>query len=172
MDFTDQQLRILDILPRVSAALSIFGSLFIIYQVLKNPKKREMVYHRQMLVLSCTDFIYSAVRFVGGWPPPGSAWCTSNAFLGLLTAVPQAMFNAALCLYYLFTIRYKWSEVQMRRLQPLLLVFPIVWGLVSAIFPLSAGCSGTDCIPAEKYYDLFNPIALYVPLWTSFAVAL
>ena len=190
MGFTDQQLRILDILPRVSAALSIFGSSFIIYQVLKNTKKREMVYHRQMLILSCTDFLYSAVWFVGSWPAPASGWCTANAFLGLLTAVPQAMFNAAMCLYYLFTIRYKWSEVQMRRLQPLLLVFPIVWGLVSAILPLSAGminpgingacfaskapsgCSGTDCIPAEHYYDLFSSIALYVPLWTSFAVAL
>mmetsp|Transcript_30558 Transcript_30558/g.61311 ORF Transcript_30558/g.61311 Transcript_30558/m.61311 type:complete len:348 (-) Transcript_30558:90-1133(-) len=149
-----------------------------------------MVYHRQMLILSCTDFLYSAVWFVGSWPAPASGWCTANAFLGLLTAVPQAMFNAAMCLYYLFTIRYKWSEVQMRRLQPLLLVFPIVWGLVSAILPLSAGminpgingacfaskapsgCSGTDCIPAEHYYDLFSSIALYVPLWTSFAVAL
>mmetsp|Transcript_8039 Transcript_8039/g.12208 ORF Transcript_8039/g.12208 Transcript_8039/m.12208 type:complete len:390 (+) Transcript_8039:205-1374(+) len=190
MSFTDQQKRIIAILPRVTAALSILGSSFIIYQVLKNPKKREMVYHRQMLILSCTDFIYSAVWFVGSWPPSGSVWCTSNAFLGLLTGVPQAMFNAALCLYYLFTIRYKWSEVQMRRLQPLLLVFPIVWGLFNAIFPLSAGminpgvngvcwlvktpsgCSGTDCIPAEKYYDLFNPIALHFPLWISFAVAL
>jgi len=190
MVWTDQQLRILDILPRVSAALSILGSLFIIYQVLKNPKKREMVYHRQMLILSCTDFLYSAVWFVGSWPAPGSGWCTANAFVGLMTAVPQAMFNAALCLYYLFTIRYKWSEVQMRRLQPLLISFPFVWGLVSAVLPLAAGminpginglcwvqkapsgCSGTDCIPAENYFDLFLVIALIIPLWTSFAVAL
>eukprot|EP00984_Skeletonema_dohrnii_P027919 scaffold17647_cov83-Skeletonema_dohrnii-CCMP3373.AAC.1 len=107
-----------------------------------------------------------------------------------MTAVPQAMFNAAMCLYYLFTIRYKWSEVQMRRLQPLLIAFPFVWGLVSAILPLAAGminpgvnglcfvaeapsgCSGTDCIPAQKYYELFDVIALIIPLWTSFAVAL
>eukprot|EP00985_Skeletonema_marinoi_P013771 scaffold6871_cov113-Skeletonema_marinoi.AAC.1 len=125
MGFTDQQLRILDILPRVSAALSIFGSSFISIKCSKTLRNVKW---------STTVKLW----FVGSWPAPASGWCTANAFLGLLTAVPQAMFNAAMCLYYLFTIRYKWSEVQMRRLQPLLLVFPIVWGLVSAILPLSA----------------------------------
>jgi hypothetical protein len=188
--FTDQQLLTLDVLPRVTSALSILGSSFIIYQVLKNPKKREMMYHRQMFTLSCTDFIYSVVWFVGSWPSPDSGWCKANAFVGLVSGVPQAMFNASLCLYYMFTIRYKWTEHRMCRLQPLLIGFPIVWGLVSAIIPLAAGminpalngicwvtkhprgCSGSECIPDQSYYDLFTVVALTIPLWGAYIVAL
>jgi hypothetical protein len=190
MSLTDRQLLTLDVLPRVTAALSILGSSFIIYQVLKNPKKREMVYHRQMLTLSCTDFLFSAAWFVGSWPAPGSGWCTANGFVGMLSSVPEAMFNAALCLYYMFTIQYKWTEDQMRRLQPLLIAFPIVWGLASAVIALAAGminpgingvcsavktpsgCTGSECIPDGSYYDLFSVVALIIPIWGSYIVAL
>jgi hypothetical protein len=45
MALTAQQQLALEIITRVTAVMSILGSSFIIYEVLKNPKKRGMAYH-------------------------------------------------------------------------------------------------------------------------------
>ena len=90
--------------------VSVLGSSFIIYEVLKNPKKRVMAYHLQMLALSIADFLYSTSWFVYNWPAPNSGWCTANGFLILLTNTPEAMLSAGVCVYYLFFVYFAWSE--------------------------------------------------------------
>jgi hypothetical protein len=191
MAFSELQIIQLRIVMRTFSVLSILGSAFIIYEVLNNPKKRRMAYHRQMLILSCSDLIFSASNFfVASWPAPDSGWCTAKGFIALSTAVPEAMYNAGLCVYYMLTIRYQWTEQQVLRLQPLLIIFPILWGLASAIAPLvrgmihhnpvygcwiipsPSGCLGSQCIPDESYYHLYNFIFIYIPRWISFGVAL
>ncbi len=155
--------------------MSILGSSFIIYEVLKNPKKRVMAYHLQMLALSIADFLYSIFWFVSNWPAPDSGWCTANGFLNLLTGTPQAMLSAGVCLYYLSFVYFAWSEEKILRYQRVLIILPIIWGLITAILPLArgminpnpftghcnmyptpAGCTGSECTPDKYYYDLYN----------------
>src|SRR5210317_1436250 len=139
MALTAQQQLALGIIPRITGMMSILGSSFIIYEVIKNPKKRGMAYHLQMLALSIVDFLYSTSVFVGNWPAPDSGWCTANGFLNLLTGTPEAMLNAGVCVYYLFFVYLAWSEEKILHYQRVLIIFPIIWGLITAILTLVQG---------------------------------
>jgi hypothetical protein len=191
MALTAQQQLALGIIPRVTAMMSVLGSSFIIYEVLKNPKKRVMAYHLQMLALSIADFLFSTTFFVGNWPAPDSGWCTANGFLGLLTAAPEAMLSAGVCVYYLLFVYFAWSEEKILRYQRVLIIFPIIWGLITAILPLAMGminphpvtgkcslylapegCTGSECTPDEYYYYIYGFVFLHIPRWISFAVAI
>ncbi len=119
--------------------MSILGSFFIIYEVLKNPKKRGMAYHLQMLALSIVDVLFSTTWFVLDWPAAKSGWCTTFGFLGLLTITPEPMLNAGVCVYYLFFVYFQWSEEKILRYQRVLIIFPIIWGLITAILTLAQG---------------------------------
>jgi hypothetical protein len=189
MAFTAPQQLAADIIPRITAMMSILGSSFIIYEVLKNPKKRGMAYHLQMLALSIADFLYSTSWFVYNWPAPDSGWCTARGFLTLLTNTPEAMLNAGVCVYYLFFVNFAWSEEKILRYQRVLIIFPIIWGLISAILTLAqgminpvpvtgdcwlyqapAGCTGSECTPDEHYYHLYRFVFVQIPLWISFGI--
>jgi hypothetical protein len=189
MALTAQQQLALEIIPRITAMMSILGSSFIIYEVLKNPKKRVMAYHLQMLALSIVDFLYSIFWFALNWPAPDSGWCTANGFLNLLTGTPQAMLNAGVCVYYLFIVYFAWSEEKILHYQRVLIILPIIWGLITAILtlargminpnpvtgwcwlePAPAGCTGSECIIDEYYYELYDFVLVQVPRWVSFGV--
>ena len=189
MAFTEQQQLALDIIPRVTGMMSILGSLFVMYEVLKNPKKRKMAYHLQMLALSIADFLFSVSFFVGNWPAPDSGWCIARGFIDLLGGIPEAMFNAGVCVYYLFFVYFGWGEEKILRYQRVLIIFPIILGLIISILPLAqgminphpvrgdcwvyptpAGCSGSECTPDEHYYHLYRFVLVIIPLWISFCV--
>ncbi len=189
MALNAQQQLALDIIPRVTGIMSILGSSFIIYEVLKNPKKRGMAYHLQMLALSIVDFLYSTAWFVSNWPAPDSGWCTARGFLSLLTGTPEAMLSAGVCVYYLFFVYFEWSEEKILRYQRVFIIFPIIWGLITAILPLAqgminpsprsglcwmipapAGCTGSECTPDEYYYYLYRFVLVRIPRWISFGV--
>ena len=190
MALTAQQELALDIIQRVTAMMSILGSSFIMYEVLKNPKKRGMAYHLQMLALSIADVLFSTARFIEDWPAPDSGWCTARGFLLLFAFAPEAMLNAGVCLYYLFFVYFAWSEEKILRHQRVFIIFPIIWGLISAILPLAqgminpsrgdgkcmlkktpAGCKGSECTPDEYYYYLYRFVLIDIPVWVSFGVA-
>ena len=180
---TDDQIFTIYSLGKTTSFLSIIGSVWVICMVLRNSKKREMAYHRAMLALSTTDFILSVAWFVMGWPAPESGGCTAVAFFRLLTATPQAMYNASICVYYLLVIGYSWSEEQVHRLQPLMIIFPGLWGLLTAIlfssmgminpieygfcwiFPYPTGCNDSECTPYhEMVYTIECNLACGFPL--------
>ena len=188
MALTQQQLA-LDIIPRITAMMSILGSSFIMYEVLKNPKKRGMAYHLQMLALSIADFLYSTSWLIYNWPAPDSGWCTANGFIFLLSGTPEAMLSAGVCVYYLLFVYFAWSDEKILRYQRVLIIFPIIWGLITAILPLArgminpspvtgwcwmipapAGCKGLECTPDEYYYHLYAFVFVYIPRWISFGV--
>jgi hypothetical protein len=189
MALTAQQQLALEIIPRITAMMSILGSSFIIYEVLKNPKKRGMAYHLQMLALSIVDFLFSTSWFVLNWPAPDSGWCTANGFLTLLTNTPEAMLSAGVCVYYLFFVYFSWSEEKILRYQRVLIIFPIIWGLITAILTLAQGminpgprwgwcwmikaparCKGSECTPGMYYYHLYRFVLVQIPRWISFGV--
>ena len=190
MALTDQQQLALDIIPRITGMMSMLGSSFVMYLVLKNPQKRTMAYHLQMLALSIADFLFSTSLFIWNWPAPDSGGCTANGFIGLLGATPEAMFNAGVCVYYMFFVYFEWSEEKILRYQRVFIIFPIIWGLIISILPLAqgminpspvtgkcwliptpAGCSGSECTPDEHYYHLYRFVFVLIPMWISFGVA-
>ena len=189
MALTDQQQLALDIIPRITGMMSMLGSLFVMYLVLKSPQKRTMAYHLQMLALSIADFLFSTAFFIWNWPAPDSGGCTARGFINLLGGTPEAMFNAGVCVYYMFFVYFGWSEEKILRYQIVLIIFPIIWGLISSILPLAqgminpgssigvcwlnptpAGCSGSECTPDEHYYHLYRFVLINIPMWISFGV--
>ena len=171
--------------------MSVLGSLFIMYEVLKDPKKRRMAYHLQMLALSIFDFLYSVAFFVWNWPAQDSGWCTARGFLHILSGTPTAMLNAGVCVYYLLFVYFAWNEEKILRYQRVLIILPIIWGLITAIValaqgminphavaghcwlePAPAGCTGSGCTPDEYYYRFYEFAIIQIPRWISFIVAI
>ena len=180
MALTTQQQLALDIIPRVTGAMSMLGSSFIIYEVLKNPKKRGMAFHLQMIALSIVDFLYSTAWFVYNWPAPDSGSCAAIGFLFLLTGTPEAMLSAGVCVYYLFFVYFSWSEEKILRYQRVMIVFPIIWGLITAILTLAQGMINPNPVTGECWLyspegctyhcHLYRFVFVQIPLWISFVV--
>jgi hypothetical protein len=99
------------------------------------------------------------------------------------------MLSAGVCVYYLSLVYFAWSEEKILRYQRVLIIFPIIWGLMTAILTLSRGminpnpvtgecwlysspmgCTGSKCTPDEYYSHLYRFVFLHIPRWISFGV--
>jgi hypothetical protein len=113
MAWSQNQQIALAIVPKVSSLFSLFGSVWVMLEVLtdnsSNPKRKHP-YHRLLLGMSVYDILESVWNFAstwaipegteGVWDPRGTrATCTAQGFfLTLSVAVP--IYNAFLSLYY------------------------------------------------------------------------
>lgn len=114
MAWSKQQQIILAVVPKVSSLLSLFGSAWILTEVLTDnaplTPKRKHPYHRLLLGMSVYDILESVWNFASTWalprdtqdvwqPKGTTATCTTQGFfLTLSVAVP--IYNAFLSLYY------------------------------------------------------------------------
>ena len=131
MSFTTKQIALV-YTTKPSCILSILGSSFIAYDVVRNSKenrgRRLSVNQLLLLIMSIADIIASIGFFLGPWPIPESlshifygasgttATCTAQGFV-LLFAVPCVFVgNACLNVSCLLMIRYNWSEEKLQRL--------------------------------------------------------
>ena len=65
----EAQLKAIAIVPKIPAGLSIIGSAFIAYLVIRNPKKEVWTpYHRILLSMSLCDVCSSIAHFLSTWP--------------------------------------------------------------------------------------------------------
>jgi hypothetical protein len=82
MTFSESQIIALALAPKVTGFLSMVGSFWIIVEVLMDDLKRTNVYHRLLLGLSSSDFIFSIFMFASTWPIPSDtpdiAWAIGN----------------------------------------------------------------------------------------------
>lgn len=122
---TDNQVKILVYVTRVSAALSVMGSGFIVTSMLRHRKKKlRRTYHRLLLGMSIADLWASIWYFISGWALPADeapsaynakgnrATCAAQGFsIQLVVTVP--VYNLALCLYYMLTVSYRWKKAQL-----------------------------------------------------------
>ena len=195
MALSDQQKKVLAIVPKPMAILSMIGSGFIITEVLKDPKKRVMTYHRLLLAMSCVDILSSFWFFMSTWPIPedtpdvyaasgtqGS--CTTQGFFIQFNSA-SPLLNAGLSVYYLLVMRYKWTEDRLRKtVQPILLSVPLLWGMGTAFAGLGLdlynsannwcwiaayppGCQGDECMRGkdDDDTDMYRWVLFYCPLW-------
>ena len=145
----EQQAMAFTTLPRVTGALSMFGSGWIVYEVLSNQKKRGDVQQRILLGMGLTDFITSFHYVLGTMPFAledgglgNRTTCDVSGFIGQF--VPStAIYNAFLGLFYLYTIKYSWRNKQLKMLEFVCHVSAISFAVITGII----------CVQLE----LFNP---------------
>jgi hypothetical protein len=155
MALSESQQFILFFLPKFGF-LSVLSSSLIAYTILRDPKKMSKSYHRLLLTMSCVDACVSSFHAVGTWPMPEDSGgiyaignrttCTIQGFMTHNSVVPS-FFSVSLAIYYTLVIRYDWSEVQVRKVEPFMTSIPIMWGLGT----------GMVAIPLK----LFNPAGLW-----------
>ena len=130
MAWSQRQQIVLAMVPKISSMCSLFGSAWILVEVLTDQSsvvpKRQHPYHRLLLGMSVYDILESIANFCSTWAIPRgtqdvwqasgtTATCTAQGFfLTLSVAVP--IYNAFLSVYYLLVRRYhtyecrKWGE--------------------------------------------------------------
>lgn len=144
-------------LPRVTGALSMFGSGWIVYEVLSNEKKRSDIQQRILLGMGLTDFLTSFHYVLGTMPFPeedgglgNHATCDVSGFIGQFVPA-TAIYNAFLGLYYLYTIKYSWRSQQLQTLEMACHVSAVSFAIITGII----------CV----HLELFNPA--FVHCWIA-----
>ncbi|CAB9519452.1 expressed unknown protein [Seminavis robusta] len=183
MPFTKAQQWALVIVPKVTGFISLVFSGLVIYTVCSCKQKRSKTYHRLLLGISCVDVSSSFWLGLSTWPIPketgilGASGTTASCTLqGFFTqfGVTSSFYNASLSVFYLLVIRYGWKDDQIRKIEPFLHAFPLLWGLSTSIagLPLTIFNSANLWCWIAPYKDrgenadLFRWILFYGPLWT------
>mmetsp|Transcript_26848 Transcript_26848/g.40795 ORF Transcript_26848/g.40795 Transcript_26848/m.40795 type:complete len:314 (-) Transcript_26848:45-986(-) len=128
---TDQYYDIVSILYRCSAALSVFGSAWIVAEIISNPKKKATTcYHRLLLGLSSFDLLCSICFFAGTWAQPSiSVWtygstsrgngnittCNISGFFIFLGSLAIPWYNVSISIYYYLAVCHSWRELRMKK---------------------------------------------------------
>lgn len=189
---------LLSILPKFPAALSMFGSMLIISQVIRNDKNRRQMQQRIVAGMSGFDLMVSTVWFFTNFFVPQTmkrsqgfpfafgnrASCDAQGFL-VQVSIASVLYNASLSLYYLLALKYLWRDVRFRSIEKYFHLFPILFGLITAIIAVSMGLIGNadwDCwiSPIENSRDtpdsaklarIFQWVFFFGPLWISMSFA-
>jgi len=148
------------VLYRSTAALSIFGSSWIIIEVLTERKKRELCYHRLHFCLSFFDVILSTCFLVGSWAQTdddafvetgavgNKATCYASGFVIYLGSLAIPWYNTAITTYYYLAVCRGWKEQQMKKnfeRYVHMIIFPVA--IITATIPL--------------FLDLYGPFFFY-----------
>ncbi|GAX15407.1 hypothetical protein FisN_8Lh297 [Fistulifera solaris] len=181
MAFSIHQQRALAVIPKVTGNVSAFFSGLIIYTIVRNQNRRSRTYHRLLFGISCCDVSASLWLALSTWPVPKSSgllWAigndTSCNVQGFFTqfGIASSFYNASLSVYYVLVIRYGWKEHQLRKVEPLLHTFPLLWATVTAIAGLIKGVFGNASlwcwVAAEN--KVFRWAAFYGPLWLMIGI--
>jgi len=195
----------LGITQRISCFLSMIGSLMIISQISRSPFNRSKTQQRLILGISICDFNTSAMWFFSNlFMPPGSALaavgnqatCDAHGFIILFNCTSGVLYMCALQLQYLWAVKYGWPERKIRKIEPYLHGFPIVFSLATAttglalklynpagwncwIGPLPSDCvsshqvkkGGTDLTETNcergDNAEIYRWAFFYAPLWVA-----
>jgi hypothetical protein len=88
----DTQRAVLAIMPKISATLSMAGSVWIITEVATHKVKRQQVYHRILLAMSIYDILESMWNFASTWPIPEGTENIHNPLGNTATCTAQGFF--------------------------------------------------------------------------------
>lgn len=146
----------LAVAPKIPASLSLLGSLYIVYDILKMPRPKRRVYHRLLLGMSLFDCLASIAWFLGTWTLPAesipiygangsNATCATQGFFVQLS-ISTVLYNGCLAVYYFLVIRLGWTDdrIKKSKVEYAFHALPTLFGLGTATAALSMG--------------LFNPL--------------
>lgn len=127
MSLTYNQTKWLAITPKLSASVSFFSTIFIVWDVLRSKSKRRHTYHHFLVALSLCDLIIAIGTFLSTWPIPAGSegvWmasgtqqtCTAQGFF-LQLSIMAPLYNGSLSLYYLLMVTFGWPERRLKRMR-------------------------------------------------------
>ena len=121
---------------RTTGSVSAISSLLLIVLIYRSRIRLSTVYHRIMFCMSLSDILASVAMALTTLPMPkdmiytqfdmqevhgNNATCNAQGFAFFVGANLTFGLNASLCVYYLFSIRYKISEARIReKIEPYL----------------------------------------------------
>ena len=198
MASTEAQLKALAIAPKLTSSISIPCSILIIKEVIADHRRNKgKVRLRALLGMGVIDVLASSGWFLSTWMAPvgsnavyavgNTQSCTYQGFL-LQIAIGAPMYNTCLALYYLLTIKYGWREEQLRRIEPWLHAFVLIFAFGTGIIliPLNTynhigavcwaeglpqGCENSNYQPSDvpcergNYAWIYGFALFYGPLW-------
>ena len=163
---SDNQVMAIVIVPKIASSLSMVGSAYIIWQVLRQRKLSRM-YHRLVLCMSFGDLISSFGIFLGLWPAPTEnlndgdlignmgniATCDAQGFIVSFGSACTCCYNTVLTVYFLLFVKYSWNETRLRKIEPIFHAFAILLPLIDSIFNLVMGWynTGLPCCYLATY---------------------
>ena len=138
-------------IARTTGSLSAISSLLLIVLIYRSRIRLSTVYHRIMFCMSVSDILASVAMALTTLPMPkdmiytqfemkevhgNNATCNAQGFVFFVGANFTFALNACLCIYYLFSIRYKMSEARIReKIEPYLYLGAVIISLpIGVIF--------------------------------------
>jgi hypothetical protein len=183
MSLSISQQRALALIPKISAGLSVVCSSIIAAMVLKSKSSQQKTYHRLVLGISFADICSSSSYFMSTWPIPretGILWaigntqtCAAQGFF-LQAAVASPLYNVSLSIYFLLAVKQGRGESkQVRRIEPLFHILPLLWGYGTAIAGLclkifnsaNLWCWIADHPGTNENTSVYRWALFYGPLW-------
>lgn len=126
----------------MTGSISAVSSITIIAMLLRSTKALSITYHRILLVLSIIDIVVSLGLAPGRFLAGNQYTCLMQGILVIFGSTAGPLCNCSLQLYYLLVIRYKMKAEDMsKRVEPFLLLFPVMYGIIGA-----ATCAFTQSI--------------------------
>lgn len=127
-----------------SGTMSTLGSVYIVQDVLKDPKKRnESLYHRIMLGMSTMDTLFSFFAFsLCSLPIPKGynsmaignvITCDITAFIVTMSAYSATLYHCSLATFYLLKLKYLWPDRKIKTVEKWIHIVPWSAGICVAI---------------------------------------
>jgi len=134
-NWSDSQSLALLIASKITAVLSIIGSGYIVYSMLRQqvaqarPNPSDKIHNRLLFGLSVCDVISSFSVFLGSWMMPRGhynqitiwgdvgtwATCEAQGFMILFGYQASGVYNVLISLYFLLFIKYNWTEERFKK---------------------------------------------------------
>jgi len=157
-----EQMTIIKIAQSVTGALSVIGSLTVIYIILTGKNKLSSAYRRIVFGMSICDIVGSFAFSLSYIPRAGHAVCDAQGFFIHFGISSTPIYNLSLSIYYVLTVFFEKKEDWIRtRAEAFLHGMPILWSLGSAIYLVatkSINENGANCwIAAEPSKCLYSP---------------
>jgi rhamnose transport system substrate-binding protein len=140
------------IIPKVTGMISFLFSGYIIWNILREPKRTRLTKNRLLVGISVHDMISSFFGcFLSTWPIPADTWlvygnvgtvrsCTLQGFLFQAGIGAAPLYSAALTTFYLLNVVFELpTDTIVKKAEPFLHGVPIIfgWGTAIAGLPLS-----------------------------------
>ena len=172
---SENQKKLVAVLPIPSAILSLIGSAIIVYMGLQsrwNTSKKWTPYNRLVTAMSFFDIITSITLGLAPFLYPketsDKAWVIGNDttcsavgfFQQLLYAV--ILYYGSLSLYFVLTARFGFSNrLVARRIEPFMHIFCFGYPLVTAFIGLFLSAYSEPKVRSHKYYNLCHVFRYY-----------
>lgn len=187
--------KILAIVPKFTALLSICGSTALIQKILRSPSYRKHTMHRIVLGMSISHVLASIWYFAGTWAIPAESvsrygdgtepifWATGDQYTCSISgffnqfAISSPLYNATLVWYFLLAIYFEWNDRRLLRYEWLFHAIPVGYALITATFAASTDLYGQvewTCwirpddellTPIQSRYDLIQWIFFFGVIW-------